>query len=276
VGKLGYYWQPDLGNYWLRARVYDPQRGRYVSKAPMGEQLGGEHPYAYAASSPIAYVDPDGLQATTYETFAIAESGPATKISAKFTLPMYCTVRPHQDDFVIFYLSMDGGYEGGVSFSYKEGKGRTRGWAAFLNANGNQQYVPISLSRGQTVQMTLELKSTFVEFRINDAPPAKAPLHTPLGRPTRRSSIGPKFRTVNAAGYQDPLCPPTHSDASWSDVIVSSGGMRPGSMRPRVWPRVVNKAEPEIITSRSPNPLVSHLGVTRTWCDTSHAFRCVE
>jgi len=32
VGRLGYYREPDVDTYWLRARVYDPQRGRFVSR----------------------------------------------------------------------------------------------------------------------------------------------------------------------------------------------------------------------------------------------------
>jgi RHS repeat-associated protein len=32
VGRLGYYWQPDTSDYWVRARVYGPARGRWVSR----------------------------------------------------------------------------------------------------------------------------------------------------------------------------------------------------------------------------------------------------
>jgi len=35
VGRLGYYWQPDLVNYWLRARAYGPLVGGVLSRDPM-------------------------------------------------------------------------------------------------------------------------------------------------------------------------------------------------------------------------------------------------
>ncbi len=40
VGKRGYYCQPDLGNYWLRARVYEDASNRY--RTPTG---GLTHPW---------------------------------------------------------------------------------------------------------------------------------------------------------------------------------------------------------------------------------------
>ena len=35
VGRLGYYLQPDTGDYWVRARVYRPQIGRWVTRDPL-------------------------------------------------------------------------------------------------------------------------------------------------------------------------------------------------------------------------------------------------
>jgi len=59
VGKLGYYWQPDLGNYWLRARVYDPQRGRFVSRDPVRR---GANRYRFPQSNPVSVTDASGRQ----------------------------------------------------------------------------------------------------------------------------------------------------------------------------------------------------------------------
>ena len=58
VGRLGYYRQPDLGNYWLRARLYDPNRGRFVSRDPMPNG----NLYIYPGNSPVLLVDPSGMQ----------------------------------------------------------------------------------------------------------------------------------------------------------------------------------------------------------------------
>ncbi|MCJ7749535.1 MAG: hypothetical protein MUQ65_00325, partial [Armatimonadetes bacterium] len=41
VGRLGYYREPDVDSYWLRARVYDPQRGMFVSRDPVREVAEG-------------------------------------------------------------------------------------------------------------------------------------------------------------------------------------------------------------------------------------------
>jgi RHS repeat-associated protein len=56
VGRLGYYREPDLDTYWLRARVYDPQRGRFVSRDPIREA----NLYRWPGNSPVGRVDPGG------------------------------------------------------------------------------------------------------------------------------------------------------------------------------------------------------------------------
>jgi RHS repeat-associated protein len=58
VGRLGYYRQPDTEDYWVRARVYEPQMGRWRRRDPV---LLDEHHYAYVDEAPNAHVDPSGL-----------------------------------------------------------------------------------------------------------------------------------------------------------------------------------------------------------------------
>ncbi len=41
VGQLGYYWQPDTDDHWVRARIYRPQIGRWVSRDPLLIWVGG-------------------------------------------------------------------------------------------------------------------------------------------------------------------------------------------------------------------------------------------
>ncbi|MBB4636556.1 RHS repeat-associated core domain-containing protein [Longimicrobium terrae] len=49
-----------IGLYYLRARWYDPDLGRFVSEDPIG-LAGGINPYAYIGSSPTNGTDPSGL-----------------------------------------------------------------------------------------------------------------------------------------------------------------------------------------------------------------------
>ncbi|NIM52758.1 MAG: hypothetical protein GTO22_26520, partial [Gemmatimonadales bacterium] len=58
VGRLGYYRQKDPSDYWLRARVYDPQLGRFISRDATEHR---ENPYALPGSAPLLKVDPSGL-----------------------------------------------------------------------------------------------------------------------------------------------------------------------------------------------------------------------
>ena len=59
VGQLGYYFEADLNTYWLRARVYEPQRGRFISRDPVREEA---NLYRWPLGNPISVIDPSGLQ----------------------------------------------------------------------------------------------------------------------------------------------------------------------------------------------------------------------
>ena len=71
VGRLGYYRQPDTGDYWVRARVYEPQMGRWRRRDPLclpRPAKGWPSPavlssrcYPYGNGDPLGYVDPSGL-----------------------------------------------------------------------------------------------------------------------------------------------------------------------------------------------------------------------
>ncbi len=58
VGRLGYYRQPDTSDYWVRARVYGPARGRWVSRDPA---LEGSNWHVYVGNAPVEQSDPSGL-----------------------------------------------------------------------------------------------------------------------------------------------------------------------------------------------------------------------
>ncbi len=50
---------PITGLIYLRARYYDPQTGRFLSRDPLGF-IDGPNTYAYARNNPVNFVDPDG------------------------------------------------------------------------------------------------------------------------------------------------------------------------------------------------------------------------
>jgi RHS repeat-associated protein len=59
----GEQYDPDLGLYYLRARYYNPQTGRFLSRDPEdGDPLDPKtlHKYLYAGGNPINRIDPSG------------------------------------------------------------------------------------------------------------------------------------------------------------------------------------------------------------------------
>jgi len=49
------------GFYYMRARYYDPEVGRFVSEDPIGFEGGDVNLYAYVGGNPILLFDPSGL-----------------------------------------------------------------------------------------------------------------------------------------------------------------------------------------------------------------------
>jgi len=60
VGQYGVMAEPS-GFYYMRARYYDPQVGRFVSEDPIGFAGGDVNLSAYVRNNPINWVDPKGL-----------------------------------------------------------------------------------------------------------------------------------------------------------------------------------------------------------------------
>ena len=59
VGRFGVMAEGN-GLYFMRARYYDPQVGRFINKDPIG-YLGGMNLYAYAENDPVSLTDPLGF-----------------------------------------------------------------------------------------------------------------------------------------------------------------------------------------------------------------------
>ena len=62
VGSLGYYWDEELGQYYVRARHYKPHSARWLSPDPIGYNGGDVNLYEYVQSAPTMYVDPSGTR----------------------------------------------------------------------------------------------------------------------------------------------------------------------------------------------------------------------
>ena len=71
----GYYWDEEIALYYLNARYYDPEVGRFISQdsikylAP--ETLNGINLFAYCLNNPVMETDPDGTFWFTFLTAAI-------------------------------------------------------------------------------------------------------------------------------------------------------------------------------------------------------------
>ena len=63
VGRYGYTgreWDSAAGLYYCRARYYDPDSGRFISRDPIGASPDGANLYSYADQNPLRFTDPSG------------------------------------------------------------------------------------------------------------------------------------------------------------------------------------------------------------------------
>jgi RHS repeat-associated protein len=51
----------ETGNYYYRARYYDPKNGRFLNEDPIGFRGSDENFYRYCINNPLNYFDPTGL-----------------------------------------------------------------------------------------------------------------------------------------------------------------------------------------------------------------------
>ena len=60
----GYYYDEEISLYYLNARYYDPEIGRFISADSIAylepQTIGGFNLYAYCLNNPLMYTDPDG------------------------------------------------------------------------------------------------------------------------------------------------------------------------------------------------------------------------
>jgi len=76
---VGGYGVMEEGNglFYMRARYYDPEAGRFINKDPIGF-LGGLNMYAYVGNNPVNWIDPLGLDFSTGVAFHVETVNPLT------------------------------------------------------------------------------------------------------------------------------------------------------------------------------------------------------
>jgi RHS repeat-associated protein len=72
VGQFGVMTEPN-GLYYMKARYYDPEVGRFISEDPLGFEGGDANLYIYVQNNPVMFSDPQGLW--TFQTGLSFTSG---------------------------------------------------------------------------------------------------------------------------------------------------------------------------------------------------------
>jgi RHS repeat-associated protein len=87
----GYYTDSETGLCALAFRHYDPERGRFLNRDPIGYS-GGVNLYGYVGNSPVGGVDPLGLAAVTVSLGGVAVGGFGRGMGVSGWAEVYVTV----------------------------------------------------------------------------------------------------------------------------------------------------------------------------------------
>lgn len=60
IGFMGYHWEPEIGMWLGRNRMYSPEAGRWLQRDPAG-YVDGLSLYLFVRGNPLSYIDPMGL-----------------------------------------------------------------------------------------------------------------------------------------------------------------------------------------------------------------------
>jgi len=75
---------PSFGSYYMRARWYDPEIGRFLSEDPAGA-AGGTNAYVFAGDDPINGQDPSGL-GDCYDVYMVAKDANGHEVGSRIHL----------------------------------------------------------------------------------------------------------------------------------------------------------------------------------------------
>src|SRR5262249_53059688 len=75
VGQKGYFSDPEISLYFVRARSYDYALGRWVSEDPLGYAAGDANLYRYVGNNPVNVTDPSGEECN----FSLVQLGEAAQ-----------------------------------------------------------------------------------------------------------------------------------------------------------------------------------------------------
>lgn len=85
-GFAGRQFDIESGKYYNRARMYDPNTGRFMSQDPIGLEAGDTNLYRYAFNNPLMYLDPTGKVAIVDDlleiTLGVATVGAAVGVAS--------------------------------------------------------------------------------------------------------------------------------------------------------------------------------------------------
>ena len=91
VTYTGREWDREAGLYYYRARFYDPETGRFISKDPIGFRGGDVNLYSYVGQNPVNWIDPSG-HITTEGLTGTLLMGAGFVIASTGNLPVGCGV----------------------------------------------------------------------------------------------------------------------------------------------------------------------------------------
>jgi RHS repeat-associated protein len=171
VGQYGVMTEPN-GLYYMRARYYDPEVGRFISEDPIGFG-GGINLYLYAANNPLLLIDPLGLRETSnnarFES-AFSVSIPNDRLSSRdynftfenhFVESIYTGMDETRTIGQLLGLSAGGGFAGlsgetGTTRSWNFGLGSHLGASiTFINGRFDGASVSLGLAVASPVSATV-------------------------------------------------------------------------------------------------------------------------
>ncbi len=140
VGQYGVMTEPN-GFYYMRARYYDPEVGRFISEDPSGFEGGDVNLCAYASNNPVLLIDPLGLE-IIYNNYKISD------YRVHIALISLDSALPYSDIIVT----------GGDRYIDNDGK---------IRSSSNNQLIPHSAPN------STHLYGIAVDFKISNMTPTK-------------------------------------------------------------------------------------------------------